>query len=532
MLPFLILGEDAYITIHDFLDQNVVIIADLKNNGLLTSLNGTVPNMDGLNRSLFPYFTPFDIKMVCYTLLPTYWAIISYTFIYKIIAFLGMYLLLNKYIFKNKYKWVSFLLSIGFALVPFYMELALSGAGFPLVGYAFLNLYNNQNKICSYTIIIFYAFNSLLAYGGFFLLVILFCHIVYDKIYNNHFSKNIFYGALVMCFVYILANWGTIYSLFFSKSFISHRTEWIHSTTLISDIKDYFELLFFSQYHAGTCFAAPILFLYIICFIKYRTKYSLLTKVASLYIIIIIGILTGILLKNSNVQLFVTIQFDRFYFFYPSIVFIMLGTICHIIIKENHLKWAYLLITYGLVCGIYFDKEFKNNIKLLTHQEIKEPTFKQLYDVKLFTNIQKYLGINPDYKTKTVSVGLYPCIPEYNGFYTLDSYRVNYPLNYKNKFRTIISKELDKNKDIRMYFDNWGSRCYIFSSELGCNYLWGKSQKKSISHLDINISALKQLGCQYILSAVNIDNYKELNLKYKGSFTTENSFWDIKVYKL
>ena len=46
------------------------------------------------------------------------------------------------------------------------------------------------------------------------------------------------------------------------------------------------------------------------------------------------------------------------------------------------------------------------------------------------------------------------------------------------------------------------------------------------------IGVLKQLGCQYILSAVNIDNYKELNLKYQGSFTTENSFWDIKVYKL
>ena len=58
MLPYIILGENAYITIHDFLDQNVVIMATLKKTGLLTSISGTVPNMDGLDRSLFPFFTP------------------------------------------------------------------------------------------------------------------------------------------------------------------------------------------------------------------------------------------------------------------------------------------------------------------------------------------------------------------------------------------------------------------------------------------------------------------------------------------
>lgn len=89
MLPYIILGENSFVYIHDFFDQNVPIIVDLKNNDLLSQFTGTVPNMEGLDRSLFPFFTPFDIKMVSYYFLPAYWAFVVYTFIYKVLAFCG-----------------------------------------------------------------------------------------------------------------------------------------------------------------------------------------------------------------------------------------------------------------------------------------------------------------------------------------------------------------------------------------------------------------------------------------------------------
>lgn len=535
MLPYFILGEDAYITIHDFLDQNVVIMADLKNNGLLMSLSGIVPNMEGLDRGLFPYFTPFDVKMVCYALLPIYWAIVVYTLIYKIIAFLGMYLLLDTYVFYEKNNLISLLLSLGFALVPFYMELALSGAGFPLVAYAFLNLFINKDKCWSYIAIAFYTFNSLLAYGGFFLLVILFCCMIYDYNRTKKLSKNVIYGMLLMCFVYLLANWGTIYSLFFSESFLSHRSEWIHSTSFRDDITEFLYLLLWSQYHAGSIIAAPVLLLFIIAFIKYGKQYAILRKTALLYGLIIAGVFVGMMLKLSHMQLFVTIQFDRFYFFYPSIIVLLLAAICYVAIKENYYKLAVVLAVYGLVCGLKNDNEYKNNIRLLAHCQIKQPTFRQFYDTKLFEKIYSDLGIKPDYQTKVVSVGMFPSIPEYNGLYTIDSYRVNYPVEFKHSFRKVISKELDKNEEIRKYFDEWGSRCYVFSAELkekGNQYLCEKKEKIVVEHLDIDTNSLKDLGCQYVFSAVEIKNHKCLNLEFVNSYTTDGSFWNIRVYRI
>ena len=531
MLPYIILGENAYVTIHDFLDQNVVIMNTLKRTGLLTSFSGIVPNMNGLDRSLFPFFTPFDIKMLCYLLLPTYWAIITYTFVYKTYAFLGMYLLLDTYIFQGEKKGISCLLSIGFALVPFYMELALSGAGFPLVTWAFLNLYHNKNKIWSYIAIAFYTFNSLLAYGGFFFMAVLLCCMVYDFYGTKKISKNVFFGALFMGVFYILANWGTFYSLFFSKSFVSHRSEWVHVTSM-NDLKEFIKLIFFSQYHAGTILAAPILLLYIFVWVKYRKNYAILQKTAFLYVIIVTGIILGMALKLSHLQIFVSIQFDRFYFFYPSIIIMMLATICYVLIQENIQKWAIVLAIFGLFSGIIFDKEIINNAKLLVNKEISQPTFHQFYDTEIFDKIRSELEMLPDYKTKTVSVGIFPAVAEYNGFYTIDSYRVNYPLKFKHEFRKIIANELDKSEDLQNYFDDWGSRCYIFSSELGNKYMFNKNSKISIKNLDIDTKQLQRMGCQYVFSAVPILNYEDLNWKFEKSFTTDKSFWEIYVYSV
>ncbi len=532
MLPYIILGENAYVTIHDFLDQNVVIMNTLKRTGLLTSFRGIVPNMNGLDRSLFPFFTPFDIKMLCYLLLPTYWAIITYTFIYKTFAFLGMYLLIDTYIFQGEKKGISCLLSIGFALVPFYIELALSGAGFPLVTWAFLNLYHNKNKVWSYIAIAFYTFNSLLAYGGFFFMAVLFCCMVYDFYCTKKFPKGVFLGVVFMGVVYILANWGTFYSLFFSESFVSHRSEWVHYSSIKDDLVEFLKIIFLSQYHAGTILAAPILLLYLFIWIKYRKNYAILQKTAFLYVIIVVGVFLGMSLKLSHLQIFVSIQFDRFYFFYPSIITIMLATICHILIQENKTKWAVVMAVFGLFSGIIFDTEVRKNAQILIGKEISQPTYCQFYDTELFDKIYSDLGLLPDYQTKTVSIGIFPAVAEYNGFYTLDSYRVNYPLEYKHEFRKIIVNELDKSAELKDYFDNWGSRCYIFSSELGKKFLYGKNCGVSIQHLDINTNQLRKMNCQYIISAVPILNYEELNLDFEKSFTSDHSFWKIYLYSI
>ncbi len=129
---------------------------------------------------------------------------------------------------------------------------------------------------------------------------------------------------------------------------------------------------------------------------------------------------------------------------------------------------------------------------------------------------------------------MHPSVAQYNGFYTLDSYQNNYRLEYKHEFRNIIASELDKNEELRIYFDYWGSRCNVFSSELRKTYdlMCAKEYNAYVNNLSIDTEALRKMGGEYILSAVIIGNYKELNLKFLKKFSDKNSMWDIYLYKL
>ena len=106
----------------------------------------------------------------------------------------------------------------------------------------------------------------------------------------------------------------------------------------------------------------------------------------------------------------------------------------------------------------------------------------------------------PEEEYRVASIGLHPAIAQYNGFYTLDSYNNFYPLSYKYEFRKIIEKELEKNKTIRIYFDEWGGRCYLFTDELGKHYMFKKSSKKKLKKVQFNLNHLKKWVALYLFS--------------------------------
>jgi hypothetical protein len=159
------------------------------------------------------------------------------------------------------------------------------------------------------------------------------------------------------------------------------------------------------------------------------------------------------------------------------------------------------------------------------------PSFKQFYAVDQFKEIDQYIG-KPKDSYRVVSIGLHPAIAQYNGFYTLDTYNNFYPLSYKHEFRKIISKELDKSPLLKDYFDTWGGRCYIFVAELGKKYDFKKDSKVKIHHLQLNTKVLKQMGGQYIFSAVPILNAKEDHLVFKKAFGQKESAWRIYLYEV
>ena len=72
----------------------------------------------------------------------------------------------------------------------------------------------------------------------------------------------------------------------------------------------------------------------------------------------------------------------------------------------------------------------------------------------------------------------------------------------------------------------------MFVAELThADWLYTKNRKASINKLEINTRHLKNMGGEYIFSAVEIKNYKDNDLKYLKVFDNESSGWKVYLYR-
>jgi hypothetical protein len=169
---------------------------------------------------------------------------------------------------------------------------------------------------------------------------------------------------------------------------------------------------------------------------------------------------------------------------------------------------------------------------ILGHQ--KFPNFQNYMAPKQFSDIKKYIG-EPVDSYYVASLGISPSIAQYNGMYTLDGLLSIYDINYKHDFRRIFAGEIAKSKDLQQYYDGWGNRCYIFSSELGIkhqSFNCSKFDHRSISHFDFNKAAFVEMGGKYLISGVEIKNSEQTGLHLEKVFTDPISWWDIYLYSV
>ena len=97
----------------------------------------------------------------------------------------------------------------------------------------------------------------------------------------------------------------------------------------------------------------------------------------------------------------------------------------------------------------------------------------------------------------------------------------------------MIAGELAKDTSLADYFYKWGSRAYLFSSELKHEYYCTKQAKRrKIEELSFDTTALRDLGTAYILSAVEVGNSEKLGWKLEKVFERDDSPWKIYLYSI
>ncbi|GGH75471.1 hypothetical protein JOD43_000517 [Pullulanibacillus pueri] len=533
--PYYILGEDSRVRIHDNLDSNIVwnkLMAE--SHTLFGGPHSSVPNiMNGLPRNSLG--SEFDFFVFMFSFLSPFAAYVLNQTILRFVAFFGMYVLLKRHVLFNKENYGLIVgVAVTYALLPYWPSMGLSIAGLPLALYCFMNIKQYKASKWDWIILALLPFYSSFVLSFSFFIGCLGIWWLIDALQHKKLNWGWLIALGMMTFLFLAVNYRIIDEMFIQTGFTSHRAAFsrghLPDEELFRRALHYFTK---GQTHVDrqTAFIVLPVILFALGASLFKRK-----LLPTLWLILGLNFLFSYCIAyyysekvwhlSETFKLITTFNFGRIHFLEPLLWYvgfaIALAFLCQHFRKGKAYAFTFLFLQILLLFS--FNEQSK-----YTYYEY--PTYREFYSASLFNEIKRYIGSEPS-SYRVVSIGMHPSIAQYNGFYTLDGYVVSYPLSYKKQFRKIIAPELEKSGSLRRYYDNWGSRCYLFVSELGKHYLYTKDHHKVIHHLDINAQALKALGGDYILSAVKIENASANALTFEKSFENQNSPWKIFLYKV
>lgn len=547
-LPYFLLGNGCVFEINDQLDEsimNYMLPARHLGDGSAVypeMLNGV--NASGMQPSavlFLPLYCLFSARVAF---------VIQYVICF-LLAFLGMYLLVKEITDSSILAVIS---GSCFCVLPLYPVYGLSEFGIPLVAYAFLCLWKQKKKVPALLLTLLFGLTSHLVYTGYVVLGLWLLALVIDG-FRKRKNKWTLLGFAALLLTYVIVNRALILEILLgSGSYVSHREEMVSTATPF--LQTFREVFPGSAQHAPSMHKYLILpivvFLILGAFCPKEKTEKRIYRGALVNFLFLIAIAlfyafchtqTVVDLKNSMTGFLHYFQIERVYWLYPAGWYLELALAAAVLWRtkiphtDRHMLTGKLVIL--LLCllptlqllkvnsGMYLNVNQRNNGSGVTGYISWESWFAE----DLMQEIDEAIG--RDKSTYRVAhLGISPAPALMHGFYTVDGYSNNYPLEYKHRFRRVIAAELDKNDEIRNYFDLWGNRCYLFNSITGNYMRLQKGNSLVYEGLEFDMDALRELGCEYLFSGAEIVDAARMGLEPVGYYETEKSYWGIWVYAL
>ena len=136
-------GEQSYVRIYDCLDGDSIPLYSVfvKSDAYFAGSDAVFqPLLGGVPRNCLPAET--SLRLLPYWFLSAFHAFVFWKVVVKVVALVGMTLLLRRHVIPNALPIVICGVALCFSLLPFYPTAGLSIAGQPLLLYAVLNLRN------------------------------------------------------------------------------------------------------------------------------------------------------------------------------------------------------------------------------------------------------------------------------------------------------------------------------------------------------------------------------------------------------
>ena len=411
-------------------------------------------------------------------------------FLVKITCYFSFFILSKKI---NSNIFLCCLISCLFACTNTFTTMGFGVAIFPYIIY--LILYKKILKFKHYFILIFFGLNTDMVFDVFFIpFIVLVIFIINHRIIKEEFSKLIKILGIFF-FSMLISSSNLIYAYLFSEQF--HRVEFIrNSFSLIDNIKDTVLSIFRIPQDFTWIFFKNIpfsIFLVPLIFFSFFSKNITARKFLSLIFIVHLTIFFFNLesinsFRNNYEGLIKTFNITGITTYLP----ILYAFLFLYLIKKN--EWFYKFVVYPSIISIFIFQINSSLVPIGKKYVLKEKdSYKNIYTFDGYYKHEEYSEIKKVVKDKRVlSVGLDPMVAIMNNIKTIDGYHALYPLSYKIKFRKIIKDELENNRELKRYYDNWGSRVYAFYTDE--------------DNIQIDFKMAKKVGADFVISKFIIDS--------------------------
>lgn len=549
-VPMLLLGVNSIVPYHDQLDGELV--AYIYQAKYLFSGNNRIPEfLNGAYKtSLMP---PAPLAVLLFRIVPPFTAYMLLLILGQTLAYTGMFLLVYQV---TTQKYAALITALLYAFIPFYPMYGLAQYGIPLLLFAIWQLYQKKHKWLAMGYLAFYAAMSSLVLCGFawaFLGCVMLLVLLFTGKLKSHLEM--LWAFFLMIGIYILENLPLLEQMLgIGAGFVSHKTEYVLTGS------KFFPCLWnylrsnsdhSGDYHQWILYMTVVILGLALLFRKRQTETEcrlcqiLLGDFGAILFLCLIAALWSwepVVEMRRHMGSLGAFQVTRVLWIAPALWYLALG-LCLTILWNRRNRWE-KGIGYGislLLLAILSFSCLKGSMVKPCVEKLLLPDYEMIswsdylalgVMDQVETFLQEQEGLEKD-QYKVASLGIDPAAALYHGFYCVDGYSNNYDVEYKHAFRKVIAPELEKSEWLRSYYDDWGNRCYLFSGE-NAGYYTVKKGTSWYNQLQIDTRALKQLGCDYILSAAYIVNAEEIHLELlrEEPFETDDSYYRIFVYKI
>ena len=217
---------------------------------------------------------------------------------------------------------------------------------------------------------------------------------------------------------------------------------------------------------------------------------------------------------------------SRFYFFTPVAAYLAMGV--------SLAAWPHRYVLVRLLIAALLALECWRGLTA-EHWDFDRLSYRQYVSAPVFDRAVAATGRSPG-DLRIACLGFYPSVAHLNGLDTVGGYWNLYPLQTKHAMRRVIAGELEKDPEIRRYFDEWGNRCYVWVAGLRpFDVREHDPPPPRLQDLALDMPALAEMGASHLFAAVPIDRPEHLGLRLIGHVPVDahpNATLSLWVYEL